>query len=137
MKKYLVTIEFRYSDIPLTVERGSSAKTKTVTIGVYDSFDEASINGNKLLEKLEKEFPPHVFPDGRNAVRERFSKNGGCFGTKNTLVTNLAYLTTPFQFFAKITTLNYTPVEEAIEAVLDSVKRYRECRDKVEDNETW
>lgn len=127
MKKYLLQIEFRYSDAP-EQEEGSTHKNKKVTIGVYDDFDEACINGNKLLEHLESRFELHTFPSGRKAVKEKFSKNGGCFGSRNTLVTNLAYLKTPFEFYAKIETLKYDPIEESISTVIDSVKRYRKYK---------
>ena len=124
MEKYLVTIEFRYCDAPKT-EDGFTLKNKTVTIGVYETFDDACLNGNALLEKLESKFDIHTFPSGEKAKRDRFSKNGGCFGSKNTLVTNLAYLKTPFEFFAKIETLKHTPIDESINGVVESVKRYR------------
>ena len=43
MEKYLVKIEFRYSDAPET-EDGYTCKTKAVTIGVYDTFEDACLN---------------------------------------------------------------------------------------------
>ena len=124
MEKYLVKIEFRYSDAPET-EDGSTSKNKTVTIGVYDTFEDACQNGNNLLEVLEGKFELHQFPDGRKASKERFSKNGGCFGSKETLVTNLAYLKTPFEFYATIETLKYNPIDEVIENITIASKRYR------------
>ena len=124
MEKYLVKIEFRYSDAPET-EDGSTSRNKMVTIGVYDTFEDACLNGNNMLETLESKFELHQFPDGRKASKERFSKNGGCFGGKNTLITDLAYLKTPFEFYAKIETLKYNTIDEAIEDVVNSSKRYR------------
>lgn len=123
MEKYLVKIEFRYSDAPET-EYGSTSKNKMVTIGVYDTFEDACRNGNNLLETLESKFELHKFPDGRKAPKERFSKNGGCFGGKKTLVTNLAYLKTPFEFYANIETLEYSPIDEIIEDVVSASERY-------------
>ena len=123
MEKNLVRIEVRYSDAPKT-EDGSTSKNKTVTIGVYDTFEEACKNGNNLLEVLESKFELHQYPDGSKASKQRFSKNGGCFGSKNTLVANLAYLKTPFEFYAKIVTLEYSPIDEAIESVVSASKRY-------------
>ena len=124
IEKYLLGIEFRYSDAPKT-DDGYAYRSKTVTIGVYDTFEEACKNGNSLLEYLESRFKLHQFPDGRNAEKERFSKNGGCFGSKKNLVTNLAYLKTPFQFYAKIETLKYGNIDESINNVISSVKRYK------------
>ena len=132
MEKYLVRIEFRYSDAPETeTEYRITSKNKMVTIGVYDTFEDACQNGNNLLEVLESKFELHQFPDGRKASKERFSKNGGCFGSKNTLVTNLAYLKTPFEFYAKIETLKYNPIDEVIENVVSALKRYRNYKSEV------
>jgi hypothetical protein len=131
MESFLVTIEFRYSDKPDSHD--STSRNKKVTIGVYDTFDEACIGGNKLMETLESKFPLHVFPNGRGtAKKERFSKNGGCFGSKHVLISNLAYLKTPFVFYAKITTLKKTPVDDTINSVVNSVNRYKEYKNNCE-----
>jgi len=122
VEKHLVTIEFRYNDAPGSF--GSTYKEKVVTIGVYDTFADAAKHGNDLLGTLEARFPLHVFPGGNKAAKERFSENGGCFGGKNYLVTNTAYLKTPFDFYAKITTLAHIPATEAIDDVLAAVQRY-------------
>ena len=128
MEKYLVTIEFRYIQIPKS-EHLSGSTTKKVTIGVYNTFDQACINGNLLMENLESKFKLHVFPNGKSeAKRERFSKNGGCFGSDKTLITNLACLKTPFDFYAKITTLKHDPINATIDNVVNSVKQYKEWR---------
>lgn len=123
MKKYLVKIEFRYSDVPKT-DYDYHSKNKMVTIGVYDTFEEACKNGNSLLEVLESKFELHVFPDGSKASKERFSKNGGSFGSKKNLVASLAYLKTPFEFYAKIDTLEYDDIDEVIESVVSASKSY-------------
>jgi hypothetical protein len=132
-EKYLVDIEFRYSGEPL-YHNGSVLRNKTLAIGVYDNFEGACVAGNNLLEQLESRFPLHVFPSGKVAPKERFSKNGGCFGSKNTLVTNLAYLKTPFEFYAKITTLKFRDIDAEVDDVINSIKEYREYRSK-EDQE--
>jgi hypothetical protein len=123
MEKYLVRIEFRYSDAPKS-EDGYTSKSKKITIGVYDTFDDACKNGNNLLKVLETKFELHQYPDGSKASKERFSKNGGCFGSKKTLISNLAYLKTPFDFYAEIETLDYIPIDEVIEEVVSASKRY-------------
>jgi hypothetical protein len=130
MEKYLVAIEFRYSDAPKFENDSGTSNSKTITIGVYDNFDEAIEKGNKALEKLESKFAIHTFPDGRKATKERFSKNGGCFGTANKLVTDLAYLKTPFSFYAKITTLKHLDLDEAIFDLIEARNRYVSFREK-------
>ena len=130
MKKYLVKIEFRYSDAPKT-EDESTSKNKIITIGIYDTFEDACQNGNNLLEVLESKFELHQSPGCRKTSKERFSKNGGCFGSKKTLVANLAYLKTPFEFYATIETLKYSPIDEAIESVVSASKRYISYKKKL------
>lgn len=117
LEKYLVTIEFRYHHIT-GMENERIPKNKVVTIGVFDTFETACENGNSVLENLESKFELHQFPDGSKATKERFSKNGGCFGGKNDLVSNLAYLKTPFEFYAKIETLKYEPINEVINSLM-------------------
>lgn len=103
----------------------SEHKTKKITIGVFDSYDSACLEGNVLMEKLENKFPLHRFPDGSTAKKERFSKYGGSFGSKKSLISDSAYLKTPFSFFAQITTLKYEGIDDTIEEVVGSVKKYK------------
>lgn len=126
-EKYLVSIEFRYNQPP-KYEDDYTFRSKKITIGVYNTFDEACEAGNEFVENLEGKFALHQFPDGSKAKKERFSKNGGCFGSKNTLITNLAYLKTPFEFYAKITTLNYEDINVVINEVVESAKKYKEYK---------
>jgi len=121
--RYLLQIEFRYP----RVDRGPGSQT--VTLGVFDTFSDAALEGNAALKELEKTFPLHSFPDGSQAKPERFSKHGGPFGTANNLVTNLAYLKTPFQFFAKITSLQSPELMSVVQDVIREVREYREYRD--------
>ncbi len=127
MTKELVTIEFRYYDKP-QYDRDSGSATKKITIGVFDTLDEAIIEGNKALEVFEKHFQIHKFPNGSEAKKDRFGKNNGCFGSATRLISPLAYLKTPFDFYAKITKLTYADVEQTILDVLDATKRYREYK---------
>lgn len=123
MIKELVTIEFRYRDKPKG-EWDSVHQNKTITIGVFDTLEEAIVEGNKALEIFEKHFKLNTAWN----KKERFSKNGGCFGTANRLITDLAYLQTPFSFFAKIEKLTYADVEETILGVLEANKRYKDYK---------
>jgi len=125
MTKELVTIEFRYRNLPKGEWDGGHL-TKIITIGVFDTLDEAIIEGNKVLEIFENHFKIHVFSDNREAKRDKFGTNNGCFGSANRLITPLAYLQCPFDFYAKITKLTYSDVEETIFKVLEATKRYKE-----------
>lgn len=123
MTKELLTIEFRYHDVPKGDFDGGH-RSKTITIGVFDTLEEAIVEGNKAMEIFEKHFKlnPHW------NKKERFSKNGGCFGYPHRLITALAYLQTPFEFYAKIEQLKYNDVDETIAEVLEAGKRYKKYK---------
>jgi len=123
MTKELLTIEFRYHDKPKN-EGFSGSETKTITLGVFDTLDEAIIEGNKALEVFEKHFKLNTAWNRK----DRFSKTGGCFGSPQRLISPLAYLQCPFDFYAKITRLTYADVDQTINEVLDAGKRYREYK---------
>lgn len=125
MEKHLVTLELRYNDSPKYGDDHRQCISKTITIGVYDDFQEACDDGNAMLELLETRYPFHVFPDGTSR-KERFSLRGGCFGSKKALITNLAYLKTPFDFYAKIDTLKYGNVVTSCVEAAAATKRYRD-----------
>lgn len=130
MEKYLVTIEFSYMDVPES-NLFTGHKNKTITIGVYDNEEDAISDGNKALEVFEKHFAlnPHY------NTKERFSKNGGCFGSPNYLISNMTWITTPFAVYAKITVLYCQDVEKTINYVLDAEKRYNEYLEKKDNDE--
>ncbi len=112
--KELLTVEFRYNDVPKG-EHDSGHISKTITIGVFDTLDEAITEGNKLLDTLSKTFQ----------VRERFKKNH-LFGFPNKLVTNTSYPTYGIQYFAKIETLKFDDLAESINETFKAYTRYRE-----------
>ena len=130
MTKELLTIEFRYRDIPKG-DYDSEHKSKTITIGVFDTLEEAIAEGNKAMEVFEDYFKLNTAWN----TKDRFSKNGGCFGYPKRLITPLAYLQTPFDFYAKITTLTYGDVDQTILEVLEANKRYKEYKLNTKDNE--
>jgi len=126
MEKFLLTIEFRYNDSP---EHGGEFICKTITLGVFDTRDEANTTGNKAMEIFENHFK--LNPNYNK--KERFSNNGGCFGSPHDLITNLAYLQCPFSFFAKITKLKYDDVEQTILEVIEATKRYRKYKQSIQE----
>lgn len=126
--KYLLTLEFRFTSLNKS-KTDISYNNKEITIGVFDDFEQVCTEGNKNLEIMESRFDIHKFPQGNSAKKERFSKNGGCFNSRKTLITDLAYLKTPFGFYFKITDLNYQDINSFIDDTLSSVNEYREWRD--------
>lgn len=120
MTKELVRIEFRYRDKPKG-DYDSEHKSKTITIGVFDTLEEAIVEGNKAMEVFEKHFKLNTAWNRK----ERFSTNGGCFGYPKRLITALGYLYAPFEFYAKIDQLKYDDVEQTIFEVLEAGERYK------------
>jgi hypothetical protein len=115
MQKELLTIEFRYRDKPRG-EWDSEHKTKTITIGVYDTLEEAVDAGNKTLQLLAKAF--QVRADDRFKVK-------GLFGAPDRLVTNTCYPTKGIQYFAKIEKLVFEDLSAAIDDTFEAFKRYQ------------
>ena len=130
MEKYLVTIEFRYMDIPKS-NLLTGHKSKTITIGIYDNEEDAISNGNKALEVFEKHFAlnPHW------NTKERFSKSGGYDGSPKYLIWSDIWIKTPFDIYAQITVLEHQDVEETINYVLEAGKRYKEYKEKEKEND--
>lgn len=113
MEKYLLTFEIRPHLL-------FSCNNKIVNLGMYDTYEEACSAGNKFLELMENKFPLHVFPNNRNTRKERFGYyNLGGNRYKYNIVSNVAYLQTPFTFYAKIETINFVELSE-ISSIIDA-----------------
>lgn len=117
----MVSIEFRYYDAPKF--NRSARKTHTVTVGIYDDLKQAVEAGNKALITLSDSFE----------VREVF-KIKGLLGFPDKLVTNTCYAKTGIEFFAKITTLHFDDLPEAISETMQAVERYKAYKKR--ENET-
>lgn len=114
MEKYMVQIEFRYRAIPKNNSPyASDCYSRKITIGIYDSIDDAIKQGNKSLEVLKLKF----------RVKDCFSKNGGIFGTTNNLVCNFDNRNKP-QFFAEIKTLHFDNLASVMEDVFNANERW-------------
>ena len=112
----MLTVEFRYLDAPKGEHMGSH-NTHTITLGIYDTIEEAVNEGNKALEVLAKTF--EVRPEDKFKVR-------GLFGHPNRLVTNCCYPTRNISYFAKITKLKFDGLSQTIDKVFEARKRYVE-----------
>lgn len=114
MQKELLTIEFRYHDQPDTID--STYRNKTITIGIFDTLEEAIEEGNKALEILSKHF--QVRSDDHFCLHF-------LFGTPCRLVTNCCYPTNGIQYFAKITPLKFDNLSNIIKETFDAYERYK------------
>lgn len=125
MSKELLRIEFRYSNIPDSI--GSTYRNKFITIGIYDTLEEAVKIGNKLLTEVLSKY----FQVRKN---DRFSVNG-FLGSPERLVSNCCYPTKGVTYFAKITKLDFDNLEDTINNIFDSADKYIEYHNKMDDND--
>ncbi len=120
MTKELLAVEFRYMDATGT---DYDYKTKTVTIGIYDTLEEAITAGNETLKTLSKTF--EVRSDDKFMLKF-------LFGNPKRLVTNTCYPTKGIQYFATITKLDYLDINLAVSETLlasDRYKQYKKAND--------
>ena len=114
MTKELLTIEFRYHEVPKSEYSGGYV-SKTITIGVYDTLEEAVKEGNKVLNELSSKFK----------FRDSFGINNGVFGTANRLVCDFRGYP---QVFCKIEQLKYDDISKVMDEVFESEEKYRKWR---------
>lgn len=109
--KELLTIEFRYHAIP-TSEYASESESKKITIGVYDTLEDAIKEGNNVLKELSSRFK----------FCESFGTHNGVFGSATRLVCNFNGYP---QVFCKITQLKYDDIDEVLSEVFNSEMEYK------------
>lgn len=114
MEKYIVQVEFRYKAIPKSYSAyASDCYSRKITIGIYDSIDEAIKQGNKSLDVLKAKF----------SFNNCFSKNGGIPGTVYKSVCNFVNRDKP-QFFAEIKTLHFDDLASVMEDVFNANEKW-------------
>lgn len=123
MQKELLTIEFRYNDRPSVICPATSCK-KIITIGIFDSLEEAVRAGNETLKTLSKHF--QVRDDDRFKVH-------GLFGNPDRIVTNTCYPTNGIVYFARITPLKFTCLSETIAETFRAHERYKQYYQEIDE----
>lgn len=120
-------IEFRYKDS--TKNRDDYIIcNRFVTIGLFDTIEEAVIKGNETLKLLsDKGF--EVRADDRFKVK-------GLFGNPNRLVSNTIY-SDKVNYFAKITNLSTNNINDTIEEAFNGRVRYNEYKLKEAQEEIY
>lgn len=116
MDKELLTVEFRYHVIPKS-EYASDFESKEVTIGVYETLDDAIKEGNNVLKELSSRFK----------FRESFGTHNGVFGSPTRLVCD-CFNGYP-QVFCKITQLKYDDINKVVDVAFDNEEKYRKWDD--------
>lgn len=114
MEKFLLQIELRYNLIPKGEYRTDSDYTM-VTIGVYETFQEAINEGNKVVREIVAKYGLKIYSE--------FGEHNGAYRSATTLVTN-ACSNDRVKYFAKITKLQYLDLDEQISIALKSQEKY-------------
>lgn len=125
MTKELLTVEFRYCDAPQGAH-DCEHKYKTITIGVYDTLEEAVKKGNEVVQELSQYF--EVRSD------DKFSLNGGIIGSPKRLVSNCCYRTNNVSYFAKITQLDFADMMAAMRKAFEANARYKKYLEEQEED---
>jgi len=115
MNKELLTIEFGYHVIPMS-EFASDYVSKVVTVGVYDTFEDAIKEGNNVLKELSSRFK----------FRETFGTHNGVFGSATRLVCD-CFHGYP-HVYCKITQLKYDDINKVMSEAFDSEENYADWR---------
>lgn len=120
-------IEFRYTDSNKNRD-DYIIRNRFVTIGLFDTIEEAVIKGNEALKLLsDKGFEVRV--------TDRF-KVKGLFGNPNRLVSNTVY-NDKVTYFAKITNLSTNNINDIIEEAFKGCTRYNEYKIKEAQEELY
>lgn len=119
MNKYLVTIEFRYRGVR---NNEPDSKCITKTIGIFGTKEEAYNEANKIFPELEKRWK--LNPNYN--IKERFKKRSF------NIISNLAYIKTPFNFFVKVTELHMVEdINEELDIVLADIDNYINLKEEL------
>lgn len=117
--KELLTVEFRYVDAPEGYFDKTKDVSKTVTIGIYDTLNDAVDAGNEILKKLSKYF--EVRSDDQFKTKCPWRLSGR-------LVTNICYPTKGVSYFAKITKLSFDDLETTVLEAFQGAERHRKYK---------
>lgn len=126
MQKELLTIEFQYYDKPKGEWNSSGCQKKIITIGIFDTLEEAVKAGNDALKTLSEHF--QVRADDRFKVH-------GLFGFPDRLVSNCCYTTKGIAYFAKIIPLKFDDLSETIAETFRAHDRYVQYEKELDEEE--
>lgn len=118
MEKFMLQVELRYGTVPKK-EYHPEHVCEYTTIGVYDTFQEAIKEGNRVLNEI---ISKHSL-----SVRDGFGEHNGPFRSATTLVTNCC-THERVQYFAQITPLKFLDLDERIKFAFESQRKHDEWK---------
>lgn len=114
MTKELLRIEFRYSDATKNLT-DRMCQSKKVTIGVFDTLEEAVKVGNDVLGAMSNYFEVRA----TDIFRVR-----GLFGNPDRFVSNCCYPTKGISYFATIEKLEFSDLSNQINECFAATERF-------------
>jgi hypothetical protein len=105
--KEILTLEFRYFDVR---ENSKPFKSKTICLGIFNSYEDAVNIGNEVLEEIfEKQF---------NIISKKDKLSMKNRSVSDSVVIPRDYLKCHFAYYLKIETLEFSNVKETLLEVL-------------------
>lgn len=125
MNKELLTIKFEYYDVPKW-NRDSGSTEKTITIGIFDTFEEAAAAGNEAISTLSE------LLGAEN--KDRLSKYG-FFGNPVRSVSNYSHRARKILYRVEITPLVFDDLHDMVKEAFEARKRYQAFKREQEEEE--
>lgn len=125
MDKALLTIKFEYYDIPKW-DRDSGNTERTITVGIFDTFEEAAAAGNEAIKTLSELLG--------SENKDRFTRHG-VLGFPTWSVSNYFCRPRNVLYHAKITPLVFGDLNDMVNEAFEARKRYQEFKKKQEERD--
>lgn len=125
MNKELLTIKFEYHDVPKW-GRDSGRTERTITIGIFDTFEEAAAAGNEAIKTLSELLG--------SENKDRFFRHG-VLGYPTRSVSNFFCRPRTIFYRAEITPLVFGDLHDMVKETFEARKRYQEFKKKQEEEE--
>lgn len=125
MNKELLTIKFEYYDVPKW-DMDSGNTERTITIGIFDTFEEAVAAGNKAVKTLSELLGVEN--------KDRFTKYG-LLGFPTRSVCNYFCRSGNILYRAEITPLVFDDLRDMVKEAFEARKRYQAFKKKQEEEE--
>ena len=116
--KYITSLEFRYLDEE--TEYQGAGRSITITVGIYDTKEEAANAGNEAIKQAGEDFVASIDKSGY-IKRDRLDHRGP-YGS---LVRHWHRKQGGVEYFASIKAIKFYQVAEVLEEVMTAQKRYR------------
>lgn len=124
MNKELLTIKFEYYDVPKWY-RDSGSTERTITIGIFDTFEEAAAAGNEAISTLSELL----------GAENKDRLSNGLLGNPVRSVSNYSHRARKILYRVEITPLVFDDLHDMVKEAFEARKRYQAFKKKQEEEE--